>query len=178
LIRAKKNNFPEINGIARNSVLRELNRLSCDYYIISDVCLSLNWPVKYRKTQEIVKFCQIDFVVIGPTGIFLIEAKEWSEKILREDMYIPFKEADKAGLIFYIKIINRFNKKFPIYNVVVMLQKVPKIQYEYVRHVSLQQLYWFILQREGILHKKKITKTVRWLSKVSNKKANIRTTTI
>jgi len=174
LIRTKENNIPGCIYLTEDVVKRELHRLPSTYYIFKDVCLSLHRPVNYRKTQESIKFCQIDFVVIGPTGIFIIEAKEWGEQILKEAKHLPLKEADKAGLVFYIKTYNRFCRKFPIYNVAVMLQKVPKVQYGFVSHLSLRELYWFILRREGILSKKKIKQIVRWLTKISNRKAMIR----
>jgi len=172
LIKTKKNNNPRF--MSENVVLGELDRLPNTYYIFKDVHLSLYRPVKYKNTNEEVRHCQIDFVVIGPTGIFIIEAKEWDERTLREAGYLPLKEADKAGLIFYIRTVNRFHRKFPIYNVAIMLSKVSKGQYGYVRHLSLRELYWFILRREGVLPKKKITKIVRWLIKVSNRKSIIR----
>ena len=96
------------------------------------------------------------------------------EKILNEASQIPLKDVDMAGLVFYIRTVNRFHRKLPIYNVAVMLQKVPKVQYEYVHHLSLKQLYWFILRREGVISKKSIKKIVRWLTKISNRKPIIR----
>ena len=154
--------------------MRELRKLDLSYYIFNDVCLSLHRSVTYRNTEENIKSCQIDFVVVGPTGIFIIGAKEWVEKILREASQIPLKDVDMAGLVFYIRTVNRFHRKLPIYNVAVMLQKVPKVQYEYVHHLSLKQLYWFILRREGVLSKKSIKTIVRWLTKISNRKPIIR----
>jgi len=97
--------------------MRELDRLPDIYYIFNEVHLSLYRPVRYRDTDKYIRYCQIDFVVIEPTGIFIIEAKEWDERTLREAKTLPLKEADKAGLIFYIRIVNKFRKKFPIYNV-------------------------------------------------------------
>ena len=174
LIKTKKAYNLRFENIANNQVLRELYRLPVTYRIFKDICLHLRSAVKYRETEERVKFCQIDFVVIGPTGLFVIEAKEWSDKILKEYSHFPLKEVDKAGLVFYIKIINWFCKKIPIYNVAVMLQKIPKVKYEYVRHLTLRELYWFIIRREGTMSKKKITKITRWLSKISKRKAIIR----
>ena len=168
MIKAKKSNYTELKK--SNGVLVELNRLPTTYYIFGDIVLSLYRPVKYKKTEEYVKFCQLDFLVVGPTGIFVIEAKEWSQKILREASCLPLKETDKAGLIFYIRMLNKFHRKFPIYNVAVMLQKVTKVSYEYVRHLTLRELYWFILRRERFVPKRKITKITRWLTKISNRK--------
>lgn len=168
MIKVKNSKFIEFKR--GNGVLVELNRLPTTYYIFSDILLNLYRPVQYKKTQEYVKFCQIDFVVVGPTGIFVIEAKEWSPKILKEASHLPLKETDKAGLILYIRIVNLFHRRFPIYNVAVMLQKVTKVNYEYVRHLTLRELYCFIQRREGFLPKRKITKIVRWILKISNRK--------
>ena len=151
-------------------VLKELIKLPNHYFIFNDVVLSHNRSVKYKKSQEYVKFCQIDFLVVGPTGIFVIEAKEWSQLILTKASYLPLKEADKARLIFFIKIDSRFHTKFPIYTVVVMLQKVTKVKYGYVRHLTIIELYRFIIRREGFLPKKKIKKITRWLTEISNRK--------
>ncbi len=62
------------------------------------------------------------------------------------------------------------NERNTILNVAVMLTKTPKMQYGYVHHLSLKQLYWFILRREGRLSKKKVKKIVRWLVRISKKK--------
>ncbi len=88
----------------------------------------------------------------------------------------PLKEVDKAGLIFYIRLYNKFYKKFPIYNVAVMLKKVPKVHYGYVRHLTCRELYWFILRRQGSIPKRKIAKITRWFSKVSKRKPLIKGT--
>ncbi len=166
LIKNKNDIIFESVNMTENVVLRELNKLPQSYFIFNDVCLRLLRPVKYRKTEEYVKSCQIDFVVIGPTGIFIIGVKERSENLL--------KEVDVAGLIFYIRTVNSFHRKFPIYNVAVMITKTPRVQYEYVHHLTLRQLYWFIRRREGSLTKRKVRKITRWLTKTSNSKYLLR----
>lgn len=170
MIRTKEYNLPDFGNVTEDVVLRELNRLSSTFHIFTDVYLRLNRPVRYKNTKKKIKFCQIDFVVVGLTGIFIIEAKEWNEKILKEDKLLPLMEVDKAGLIFYIRSLNFFGRKFPIYNIAVMLTKVPKVKYGFVRHLTISELYWFILRRDGVISKKKIKQIVRWLTKISNRK--------
>ena len=161
-LKIKKKVVFKSENIAESIVLRDLNELPPSYYIFNDVYLQLSRPVRYRKSEEYVKTCRIDFVVIGPTGLFIICTKDWNESLL--------KEVDMAGLIFYIKTVNLFHSKLPIYNVAVMLTKVQKTKYAYVHHLSLKQLYWFILRREGRLSKKKIKRIVRRLVRMSKKK--------
>lgn len=171
MVRTKEYKNLGLDILSENTVLRELYRLSSTYQIFNDVCLKLNRPVKYRVTQKMIKFCQIDYVVVGPTGIFIIEAKEWSERTLKEKDIFPLMEADKAGLIFYIKTVNKFHRKFPMYNICVRLRKSPKVKYGYVYHLTIKELYWFIMRREGAIPKKKIMNIARWLNKVSKRKA-------
>ena len=161
-LKIKKKVVFKSENIAESIVLRDLNELPPSYYIFNDVYLQLSRPVRYRKSEEYVKTCRIDFVVIGPTGLFIICTKDWSGNLL--------KDVDMAGLVFYIKTANLFHNKLPIYNVAVMLTRVPKVRYGYVHHLSLKQLYWFILRREGRLSKKKVKKIVRWLVRISKKK--------
>lgn len=59
------NNISEFSNMTEEVVMRELLRLPSTHYIFKDVCLSLYRPAKYKNTQEDVRFCQIDFVVIG-----------------------------------------------------------------------------------------------------------------
>ncbi|HEA70647.1 hypothetical protein LCGC14_0415040 [marine sediment metagenome] len=49
--------------------------------------------------------------------------------------------------------LGRLPENYYIFKIAVMLSKVPISQYEYVHHISLQQLYWFILRGRGDLSK-------------------------
>jgi len=54
-----------------------LSHLSDDFHIINDVHLNFRRALFWNKTGEYLKSCQIDHIVIGPTGIFLLETKNW-----------------------------------------------------------------------------------------------------
>ncbi|NVM56320.1 MAG: NERD domain-containing protein [Candidatus Helarchaeota archaeon] len=43
------------------------------------------------KDNEYVKSCQIDHVVIGRNGIFLIETKNWNPATLQTTRFLPHK---------------------------------------------------------------------------------------
>jgi hypothetical protein len=58
-------------------VLNELNMLSESYHIFCDVNVTLKDYIRYRGNRNL-KSAQMDFVVVGPTGIFIIEVKNWS----------------------------------------------------------------------------------------------------
>ncbi len=48
------------------------------------VKLSLNRYVWVERLGESVKSYKIDHVVIGPSGVFLIETKNWTDEMLKK----------------------------------------------------------------------------------------------
>ena len=147
-----------------DKVLTELCKLPDQFILLKNVFLRLPWPVTHQKTSESIRSCQIDYVVIGPSGVSIIEAKNWDENSFQE--MIPHKEADKAGLIVYIKLKRYFNTKIPIYNIIVTLKKMPIVQYGYVYQLSLWNLTSFIFDQGSNLSKSEI----RELGKIFKRK--------
>lgn len=147
-----------------NLILDELSKLQDQFLLFKNVFLRLKWPVTYTKTSETIKSCQIDYVVIGPPGVVIVEAKKWDESLFTE--LIPHKETDKAGLIVYIKLKAYFNKKIPIYNIVTTLKKIPIVHYGFVHQLSVWDLTTFIYNQENCLSKSEI----RQLGKIFKRK--------
>ena len=51
-----------------------------DFYVFNEVSLSLYHPVLWKKYGDYVELCKIDHIVVGKSGIFLIETKNWDNK--------------------------------------------------------------------------------------------------
>lgn len=51
-------------------VISTLSRLPDDYHIINDANLQFSPPIHWKEKDETIYMCQIDHIVIGPTGIF------------------------------------------------------------------------------------------------------------
>jgi len=126
-------------AIGEEAVIRELKLLPDSYSVFNDVNLSFFRSIRWRKYNEYVKSCQIDHVVVGPGGVFLIETKNWSAKTLRTAQFTPHHQIERAGYIFYIKTMNLFRRKLPIQNIVVTLGKVPKYKHQYVQQLSVKE---------------------------------------
>lgn len=137
-----------------DKVLNELTKLPNQFILMKNVFLRLSWPVTHQKTSEIVRSCQIDYLVIGPPGVSIIEAKNWDDNSFKD--MIPYKEADQAGLILFIKLKSYFNKKIPIYNIIITFRKIPFIQYGYVHQLPLWELTKFIFDKGNNLSKNEI----------------------
>jgi len=127
-------------AVGEEAVIRELKFLPDSYSVFNDVNLSFSRSIRWKKYNEYVKSCQIDHVVVGPSGIFLIETKNWSARTLRTAQFTPPHQIERAGYIFYIKTINLFGKKMPIHNIVVTLGKVPTYKHQYVQQLSVKEL--------------------------------------
>ena len=83
-------------------VLNELKKLNDDFHIFCDVNITLADYVHYRGNRNL-KSAQMDFVVVGHTGIFVIEVKNWSSEYLNSyDGISPHEQVDRAGRVLYI----------------------------------------------------------------------------
>lgn len=73
----KENQSFLIGAHGEEQVITHLSRLPDDYHIVNDVNLHFNRAIHWKKGDEYIRNCQIDHVVVGPTGIFLLETKNW-----------------------------------------------------------------------------------------------------
>jgi hypothetical protein len=94
---------PEYSGaIGEIKVLNELKKLNHSYHVFCDSNIRLKDYVRYRGTRNL-KSAQMDFVIVGPTGIFVIEVKNWSsDRINHHTGISPHEQVDRAGLVLWI----------------------------------------------------------------------------
>jgi len=153
-----------IGATGEEIVIKELSKLPDTYYIFNEYKMRLGKSVYSKNTHDYVRSCRIDHLVVGPTGIFIIETKNWSAERLRTTNFLPHRQVTNAGLVFYIFLSRKFRRrKFPNYKIVVMLGNVPKIKYPYVTQLSLHELNSYIIGRQEHLTLEDINKIVKWL---------------
>ena len=158
------NRYSFAGAIGETAAIKELKNLPETYYIINEANLSFSKSIRWKKYGEYVKSCKIDHVVVGPTGIFLIETKNWSAQTLRNARFTPHKQIERAGYIFFIHMVDYFKRKFPIYQIVATYKQLPQLQYNgYVTQLTIGELVDNILRRKGSLDSLEITKIVSWL---------------
>ena len=132
-------------------VNNELHKLPHSFVVLRNIFLRLQYKITHTKSLEQVKSCHIDFVVIGPPGVFVIEAKEWDENSYEK--MVPYKEVDKAGLVVYIKLKTRFGKHFPVFNIITNTKNHSDTTYGRVVWQSVWDLSTFIYGKEEYLSK-------------------------
>lgn len=81
-------------------VAEELELLPDSYWVIHDVRLRSTSPMKFDGKGLFT--AQVDHLVVGPTGVFVIEAKCWSTDLASADLpFSPFDQVRRAGYLCY-----------------------------------------------------------------------------
>lgn len=155
-------------AVGETAAIKELRYLPKEYHILNEARLSFYKAIRWKKYGTYVKSCKIDHVVVGPSGIFLIETKNWSAQTLARAKFTPHMQIERAGYIFFIHMINKFRRRFPTYQIVATYRKLPEIAYKYVNQMTIRDIVNFILQKRDALTTTEIQKIVEWLRKGPN----------
>jgi len=89
----------EVAGAAAElEVIAILQQLPAGWVLLNDVNLSANRWYYYNKQH--LKTAQLDHVVVGPGGIFVIETKNWSRKFVEKgDFFDPYEQIARAAFL-------------------------------------------------------------------------------
>ena len=155
-----------------------LKDLSDEYIIINDFNYTFNTPLKNKYENNVIKTIQIDHLVIAPTGIFIIETKNWSlQSINNKELKSPVTQMKNAKYALSVILkkatllnwtVNNHhwgNQKIPIRNILVVLNQKPKEEFDYVKICSLQELKGYI---EWFNREEKIKYTPTQVEKIAN----------
>jgi hypothetical protein len=149
-----------IGAEGEEQVIQRLSKLSDEYHILNDVNFK---EVDFKNDKPSPDTYQIDHIVIGPTGLFLIETKNW--KTLDSELKIQklgqqVRRSNNA-LRRYLKV--KYGDVIPwIQSIAVSVhgnQSKLKIS-PYVDIVTPNQLYEYIVNRTKSLPTLKIQKLV------------------
>lgn len=100
---------PELaGGIAELELIESLKSLPDNCYIINDVFIKLIRAIHFD--GDWLKSAQIDHIVVTPSGIFVIEVKNWSAKFAQEgDYFSPYQQVKRSSYLCYKLIGERYN---------------------------------------------------------------------
>ena len=84
-------------------VIKKLELLSDEYYLFNDLSIELaNWVQFDGKN---LKTAQIDHLIVGPSGIYVIETKNWGEayvkKVFFSNTYTPYHQIKRGSYVVY-----------------------------------------------------------------------------
>jgi hypothetical protein len=157
--------------------------------LINDFSLSFSPAIKYKQENEYIKSIQIDHLLIAPSGIFLIETKNWSEKSLenkslrspvsqiKRTSYVLFKLLNNEKSNFHL-LINKHHwgdKKLSIKNLIVLINTKPKEEFQFVKILTLNELLGYINYFKPLFSNLETQQIAEFLIKI-NKSKSFRTT--
>ncbi|MDR2953621.1 MAG: NERD domain-containing protein [Prevotella sp.] len=152
-----------------------LRKLPNEYYIINDFRKSFDPPLYHKSEDDRIYSTQLDHIVIGPTGVFVIETKYWSRKSTESnDLFSPIKQLRRGGFALYI-IINEITKnsnsflsnwghtKVSVSNILLMMGASVNNQFEHVKILTESNCIYYITRGPTILNKNQIDCLVKRL---------------
>jgi len=159
----KKRIIEEVNNsiygaLGEQKVVKELEHLSDECFLINDFSLSFPTPIYNRQENDYIKSVQIDHILVTPSGVFLIETKNWSEKSLNNlSLRSPVQQIKRTSFVLF-KILNaeianyRLNlsqhhwgkRKIPIRNLIILTNSKPNEEFQYVKILTVNELLGYV----------------------------------
>jgi len=145
-------------ALGEQKVVKELEKLSNDHILINDFKCQFDPPIYNRKENDPIKSIQIDHILITPSGIFLIETKNWSQQSLENrSLHSPVHQIKRTNFALYkiLKgeiytpelILNEHHwgdRKIPLRNLIVLVNHKPTAEFEHVKVLTLNELLGYV----------------------------------
>jgi hypothetical protein len=145
-------------ALGENKIVTTLEALSDEYYLINDFAVSFSPAIFHRQENDYIMSVQIDHILVGPSGIFLIETKNWSEKSIESlDLHSPVQQIKRASFALFRLLNNetsnnqlRLNshhwgeKKISIRNLLVLINSKPIEDFQHVKILTVNQLLGYV----------------------------------
>ncbi|MBN9285606.1 MULTISPECIES: nuclease-related domain-containing protein [unclassified Flavobacterium] len=145
-------------ALGEQKVVKTLESLSDDYFLINDFSVTFSPAIYNRRENEYIKSVQIDHILVSPSGIFIIETKNWSEKSLENlSLRSPVDQIKRANFVLFYLLNNEKSnyhlhlnshhwgdKKIPIKNLIVLINTKPQEEFQYVKIVTVNELLNYV----------------------------------
>lgn len=145
-------------ALGEQKVVDVLESLSDDYILINDFRCTFYPPIYNRKENDHIKSVQIDHLLISPSGIFLIETKNWSNhSIANKELRSPVQQVKRTNYALYRLLSNEIKKsnlsftrnhwgdrKIPIRNLIVFINNKPNEEFQFTKILALDELNKYI----------------------------------
>jgi len=162
--------------IGENAVVNELQKLSDNFYVINDFSRKFNPPIYNKKQKDRIFTVQIDHLLVCPSGVYVIETKNWSaQSVENQDLRSPVEQIKRTSFALFVLLNSRKNsglarhhwgsKKIPIRNIIVMTNKAPKAEFNHVKVLALDNLNSYIQYFEETFSKFEVENIFNYLNK-------------
>jgi hypothetical protein len=145
-------------ALGEHKVVKELENLSDENVLINDFTLSFHPAIYNRQENDYIKSIQIDHLLVTPSGLFLIETKNWSEESLKNlDLRSPVQQVKRTNFALFKTITDNISsgrlrlqqhhwgdKKIPIRNLIVLTNSKPEDEFQFVKVLKVSELLNYI----------------------------------
>lgn len=168
----------DVHGaIGEKKVERELQTLPDNHYIINDFSLVFQKAIYKKSTQEYIKSIQIDHLLVAPSGIFIIETKNWSKHSINNlDFRSPVEQIHRFSFtLFTLLEKNRNNivsyhrwgnKKIPIKSLIVFTQTKPTQEFQFIKILNHKEIIKYISYFPSIFSDKETKNIATYLNQL------------
>jgi len=165
-------------GIGELKAINLFKKLPVDYYIINNYCRTFNPPLFNKNEKDRIFSTQIDHIVIGPTGVYVIETKYWSKRSIDSiDLFSPIKQLRRSGYAIFVVLNSLINSdrnsvfsnhwgntKISVSNILLMMNSITNEQFQFVKVLSESNFINYITKRPIILSNDQIQYLVNKLT--------------
>ena len=138
--------------------MKTLETLSDEYFLINDFAVSFSPAIYNRQENDYIESVQIDHILVGPSGIFIIETKNWNQKSLDNiSLRSPVAQIKRTSFVLYYLLNNESSqnhigldmhhwgdRKIPIKNLIVFTNIKPKEEFQYVKILTTHELLGYV----------------------------------
>jgi len=145
-------------------VIRVLSQLPDEYHILNDVNLYFPKYIYWRERNEHIQTCQIDHIVIGPTGIFLLETKNWKTSDIEKKSDDLKHQVRRAGYALWYYLKDDYWSGMPKIRSVVVSMHGSQSGQRFDKYIDVVSPHWlceYIIRRQRILPEDAIHKLIR-----------------
>ncbi len=171
-------------ALGEQKVVKTLEALPDEYFLINDFAVSFSPAIYNRQENDYIKSIQIDHLLVAPSGIFLVETKNWSEKSLENlSLRSPVKQIKRTSFVLFKLLNNEMSnfhlrlekhhwgdKKISIKNLIVLTNTKPKEEFQYVKILTLNELLGYINYFKPIFSSIETQRIAEFLLKINDKK--------
>jgi hypothetical protein len=143
-------------------VMDTLERLSDDYYVISDVRITREFGHKFD--GKMLKSARVDHVVVGRKGVYCIETKNWNLRWKSDDRPTPGEQARRASYLLYRYL--KYTCGIPnirVLSIVLYTNSTIKGKEDFVRFLRYEDFPDYLEARQEILADEEVKKAVESL---------------
>lgn len=181
----KLNNYI-YGALGEQKVVKILESLSDEFFLINDFDVSFSPAIYNRQENDYIKSVQIDHILVAPSGIFLIETKNWSEKSLENlSLRSPVEQVKRASFVLFYLLNNEKSnyqfrldkhhwgtKKVSIKNLIVLTKTKPNQEFQYVKILNTDELLSYVNYFKPIFSNdetKKIAEMILMMNELKNR---------